>query len=431
MAVLRSLMPYGASYGRWVLLSLPLFFAIGHRFDEAVKLGCNPVFAPPLTGLAIITLVAMSMAVYIARLRTGRATLTRRLQEADELQRVSTRVTSSDTLQSAVGCVLDALRQQYPFTAAVLVPAGAGSGCTAWRVTGGPTAAVLPEPFDRSVEAREIASSADDGLSYAELDAAYPDFRALLPGCRCSAAVPVTLPDNTRTSTLVLGFESEHHLTVGDLHWLNAFARGLALPLERVRIQEELAHLAYTDPMTGLANYRAFRRHLHDEINRAARYGHALSLLILDVDKFKRVNDQYGHPAGDEVLRHAARVVQKHLRSIDLPARYGGEEFAVVCPETEVGAALVLAERLRAALENAVCTLPCGETLRVTMSIGVSVFPNEAITELDFVATADAALYRAKEEGRNRVSCALNIDIDDCRSEDTGAVGAERELACA
>jgi len=420
MAVLRSLLPYGAICGRWVLLSLSLFFAIEQCFDSVAKLKFTPLFSAPIACMAVVTIAAVGMAAYIARLHTGRAALTRMLQEADELQRVSTRITSSDTVQGAVGCVLDALRQQYAFKAAALVPAGSGPALAAWRITGAGSHPNLPE----SVEFRLT----EDPGGHADRDTIESELREMLPGCRCRTTVPVTLPDNTYTSTLVLGFDTEPNLTASDLNWLTTFARGLALPLERVRIQEELARLAYTDPMTGLANYRSFRRHLHEECGRAARYGHAMALLILDVDKFKRVNDQYGHPAGDEVLRHVGRVIQEHVRSIDLPARYGGEEFAVVCPETEIGAALVLAERLRSALENAVCVLPCGETLKLTMSIGVSVYPDSAITETALIEAADTALYQAKEAGRNRVKTCLDSGS---KLDDALNASLDREFACA
>ena len=407
MAVLRSLLPGGARHGRWVLVSLPLLFTVGWMFDGLFKTALIPAFAPLFAGTVMVTLAATCMAVYITRLHSGQATLTRRLQEADELHRVTIRVTESETLQGAVGLVLDALRQQYPFTSAALVPAGDGQARSAWRVARNCAANSLPEAFDQAA----LMDHRISGPARCENvfpDSGVSDFRAFLPGCRASTTVAVTLPNNIHTSTLVLGFDSEPNLSAGDLDWLTTFAKGLALPLERVRIQEELAKLAYSDPMTGLPNYRSFRRNLHDECERAARYGHPVSLLILDVDRFKRVNDEYGHPVGDEVLRHVAKVVQEHVRSIDSPARYGGEEFVVVCPETEVVAALVLAERLREAVENSPCTLPNGETIGVTMSIGVSVFPDEAILEANLIEIADAALYQAKRSGRNRVNCGIN-----------------------
>src|SRR5207244_3840145 len=98
--------------------------------------------------------------------------------------------------------------------------------------------------------------------------------------------------------------------------------------------RQRLLDLAYTDPMTGLYNFRKFRAHLDEEMRRASRYGHPLSLVIIDLDGFKEVNDRFGHPAGDQVLIACAAQIRSAVRQTDLPARYGGEEFVVVCPET-------------------------------------------------------------------------------------------------
>ncbi len=174
----------------------------------------------------------------------------------------------------------------------------------------------------------------------------------------------------------------------------------------------ELARMAYSDPMTGLANYRAFRQIIHDECERSERYGHSLSMLLIDIDWFKRVNDQHGHPAGDEVLRQVAAILQEHVRSIDIVARYGGEEFAVLCPGTDTEAAATLAERLRVAVQGGKCVLPTGEPLTITISVGAAVRTPDAASEMDLIVAADSALYDAKHAGRNRVARAAPTSND-------------------
>ena len=168
---------------------------------------------------------------------------------------------------------------------------------------------------------------------------------------------------------------------------------------------QDLLGLAYSDPITGLYNFRKFRAHLDDELKRAARYGHPLSLILIDLDGFKSVNDQYGHPAGDRVLAAAAGVIKASVRASDLPARYGGEEFVVVCPETSAEEALVVAERIRSTLDQCVTEVTPHATCRITCSAGVATFPNHARDDIGLIETADEALYRAKAQGRNRVAC--------------------------
>lgn len=166
-----------------------------------------------------------------------------------------------------------------------------------------------------------------------------------------------------------------------------------------------LATLTLTDSLTGISNHRALHQKLGEEIARAARYKTPLSLLLLDVDRFKAYNDTFGHPAGDEALQKIAQLLQQHRRQSDIVARHGGEEFAVLLPQTDYAGALVLAEGLRVAVENASWPLRA-----VTISIGVATLTdfNSNATPLetanDLVSRADAALYNSKEQGRNRVS---------------------------
>ncbi len=175
------------------------------------------------------------------------------------------------------------------------------------------------------------------------------------------------------------------------------------LEAERVRLLEEanarLAALATTDPLTGLANRRAFDEALAREAALARRGNRPVSLVLLDVDHFKAFNDAFGHPAGDAVLRRVADAVRAACRGTDLPARFGGEEFAVLLPATDLGGALALSERFR----QAVAAGPW-PVQSVTVSAGVSTFGPGAEDAVRLVEAADRALYRAKRAGRNRVA---------------------------
>ncbi len=166
---------------------------------------------------------------------------------------------------------------------------------------------------------------------------------------------------------------------------------------------EQLRRLSSTDPLTGLYNRRYFMGVLETEFERTDRYGTPLSFVMFDIDHFKRLNDTYGHQAGDDVLREMGRVVREAIRASDVPGRYGGEEFCVLLPHTEVEGAAEFARRLRLTVENH--PFPAqGEVLRVTASFGVAACPSAEVHRAqDLIGLADEALYRAKHEGRNRV----------------------------
>jgi diguanylate cyclase (GGDEF)-like protein len=163
-----------------------------------------------------------------------------------------------------------------------------------------------------------------------------------------------------------------------------------------------LERLSTTDALTGLRNRRYVADVLALEVLRANRYGTALSLLMADLDHFKRVNDTHGHLAGDAVLTATAGIVMKFLRGIDVAGRYGGEEIVVVLPQTDLEGAVALAERVRGAVEENDCDLGDGRRGSVTVSVGVAQLRRGAGVA-DLIAAADAALYAAKAAGRNRV----------------------------
>lgn len=167
--------------------------------------------------------------------------------------------------------------------------------------------------------------------------------------------------------------------------------------------QEELEQLAINDGLTGLYNHREFQRRLQVEIERARRYKHHLSLLMLDIDHFKRFNDTYGHQAGDYILRSLSLQMREGVRAVDWVARYGGEEFVITLPEMTATKALIAAERLRKNIAARVVTVKEDQKVNITVSIGVATFPEDADSKDKLIAAADRALYAAKAAGRNKV----------------------------
>ncbi|MEJ1383542.1 MAG: diguanylate cyclase [Candidatus Sedimenticola sp. (ex Thyasira tokunagai)] len=169
--------------------------------------------------------------------------------------------------------------------------------------------------------------------------------------------------------------------------------------------QQELQRLATHDPLTGLLNRSEMRRQLGIELGRADRYNRSPSIMMVDLDHFKRVNDVHGHQAGDRVLEDVSRLIREQVRDVDIVARYGGEEILVILPETNKESARVLAERLREDIEKQVITLTNGVEIQITASIGVAGYEDDGSTLEALISRADQALYVAKSSGRNRVNC--------------------------
>lgn len=189
---------------------------------------------------------------------------------------------------------------------------------------------------------------------------------------------------------------------------LVALAGPASIAVENVLLHDEATRASTIDQMTGVWNYRYLMNSLNREVERAHRFDRSLSVLMLDLDHFKRVNDNHGHPRGDAVLREFAARVQAEVREVDTVARYGGEEFAVVLPETTAAGAENLAERICAAIRAEPFTTDGTEVpLDVRVSIGCAVYPEHGSTSRDLIHAADRALYSAKEGGRDRWSMAV------------------------
>jgi diguanylate cyclase (GGDEF)-like protein len=172
--------------------------------------------------------------------------------------------------------------------------------------------------------------------------------------------------------------------------------------LDRAHMYKRLQRMSITDGLTGIANRRHFIERFRLEFLRSMRNGYPISVLMIDIDHFKKVNDTYGHLVGDEILSATARTLAQQLREIDFLARFGGEEFVIFLPETGCDGAAKVAERIRGAVERSEYKA-YDEKLHVTVSVGTATYPQDGDDKDVLIERADAALYRAKQQGRNRV----------------------------
>jgi two-component system, cell cycle response regulator len=228
---------------------------------------------------------------------------------------------------------------------------------------------------------------------------------------RSVAAVPFSI-DRWRAGVLLLRTDrDERSLTTEDVDFADIVIRAAVAAIRRAQALEttradnrRLESLATTDPLTRVLNRRALLDRLTAEVDRARRFNSALSLLLLDVDHFKQINDTAGHLAGDNVLRQLATLLEDAVRKVDIVARYGGEEFVTILPETATDGGVVFAERLRERIGAQAFDVGGEHPVHLTVSIGIATFPSARVASTeDLFILADEALYRAKSGGRNQV----------------------------
>jgi diguanylate cyclase (GGDEF)-like protein len=211
---------------------------------------------------------------------------------------------------------------------------------------------------------------------------------------------PLTLELDANTRLLLVppdeGFGKDTRTLA---EWLASQA---AVALDNARLHDIVQRQAITDDLTGLVNRRRFIEALDAEIERARRFGAALTIVLADLDNFKQVNDEFGHHGGDVVLRAFADLIRSHVRDVDVSGRIGGEEFAILLPDTDAAGAARVAERMRSSLNEVAIPLSEGATIHVASSFGVAELARDQSGD-DLLRAADAALYRAKDEGKNRV----------------------------
>ncbi|MEK6699735.1 MAG: diguanylate cyclase [Nitrospirota bacterium] len=222
-------------------------------------------------------------------------------------------------------------------------------------------------------------------------------------GIRSVLAVPIS-SRGTAFGAIAVYSDRKNRFSEQDEELLATIGSQVGVAVENARLYEKTLELAHEDALTGLANRRRLMEVLSKEVTRASRYNTPLSMLMIDLDRFKQFNDAYGHLKGDELLKKFAALLMKKIRSTDTAGRYGGEEFCLALPNTPIKGAVVIAERIRKAVEGLKINVENNSSpVGATISIGVAEFAQRE-TDEDLIRAADAALYRAKQSGRNKVT---------------------------
>ena len=242
---------------------------------------------------------------------------------------------------------------------------------------------------------RNIRSSGQKGYTYIIMLTAIDDKSQVVTGLESGADEYLTKPfDNKELIARVASGE-----------------RILKLEEELTQAHRQMEILAMQDGLTGISNRRAIEEHARAELDHARRKECPLSVILLDIDHFKAINDQYGHLVGDHILRHLAKILTRNLRQYDRIGRWGGEEFIVILPDTKISEAIIVAERMRAETVETKLSLENGKYYEVQISLGVACASGSYPTLAKLVDAADQAMYQAKKAGRNRV-CSIDQPIE-------------------
>lgn len=224
-------------------------------------------------------------------------------------------------------------------------------------------------------------------------------------------AVPLESQSQLLGVLVVYGCNAPEPFREEDLDTIQSLARQAGIGIENVLLHQEAERLSITDGLTGIWNYRYFQMNLAREFERANRWQRPLSLLMIDIDHFKQVNDRYGHQRGDAVLIELAQRIVSHVRlQIDILARYGGEEFILILPETGIDGARIVAQKIRDEIAHTPFGNPDEIPIEVTVSAGCATYPAHGTTPEDLLRAADRAMYAAKSRGRDQVAGADELN---------------------
>jgi two-component system, cell cycle response regulator len=367
-----------------------------HPLEPSDAPGAGTPFEQLIVFSAVLWFVAIATSAFSA---VNERELRRRRYDLEALASMATRLEDTTDAVSVADTILDCVRDTFGFDRTLFFAAPDGGELQLLAYTGEVTRGVRgPPPGAGSALEIAIGSRTTQLVSYPHVDTD-PWLSVLLPGARNVLIVPLSAEGHA-----IGALVAEHGMRRGSrierrvVGMVERFGSHGALVLRNAWLLERVQELAATDALTGVANRYSFQNTLESELERAARAGEDVSLAMLDIDRFKRLNDAHGHQVGDEVLKRVAALLSEHCRRYDTVARYGGEEFALILPATDRVETRAIVDRMRRQIE-AVSGDP-----KVTISAGVATFPTDAATADDLVAAADEALYASKRGGRNRVS---------------------------
>lgn len=254
---------------------------------------------------------------------------------------------------------------------------------------------------DVNVELIRRVAMADEPVCVKDLSNR-DDYQPISSNSRSVLISPLRSYDNA-LGLLIAESPDPGHFQEKDIRSFTMLTRSAALALENADLHRKTEQLTVVDELTGAYNYRFFVRKLEEEKRRAIRYDLPLSLIMVDIDWFKKVNDSYGHEVGNVVIRELARVIQRCIRDVDVLIRYGGEEFVIILPQTQLIESSTIGERIRSQVEEMIVDTGRVGKLKITVSVGVTSYPENGKSHEDLVTVVDQALYRAKGSGKNLV----------------------------
>ena len=397
-----------------VLANLEYYGFLPHRHLLAVE-PSTPLYrngdylACMILILGSVLFLALYLANYLsAKVRRGQATLRAKAVELYAFYNTSKMIASTIEIDKIYDKVMQRFSRAYNTRAYSLMLSDKETGELAVVASSGLTDEAARTRLGRGkgVPGEVLASST---MRSRQTRSPSPPSAHFYSGGHLSAEPYVSLPLIVRGEGMgVLNVHKQEGERFGEMEiqLLATIAGNLALALSNTKMYQKIERLAITDGLTGLFNHRHFHIQLEMEMARSTRYGKKLSLVLFDIDHFKRFNDTYGHLAGDRILRDMGSIIGRISRQYDVAARYGGEEFALILPETDLDGGAQIAERIRAEVEmHELRDQESGQVYRVTISAGVACLQErEQKTKEDLIQEADSMLYSAKRQGRNRVT---------------------------
>ena len=373
--------------------------AIGHKLKE------TPLSDKELSFFKTLSRnisVAINNYLLLSELRETNTRLDEKIQEVSILYQASQMISSELQLQALLDMAMNAIAEITSIERGSTWIKGEDASFNLMSHLGDSSMLSHKLPFVDSNVIQKIQETKEP----IEYEAGYNESLVLSPRDetifgKSFVVVPILSQGEFLGMVHLTASQSLERFTERDIRLIKVFAVQLGAAVKNAQLYEQ----AITDGMTKLYLHRYFKQRLNDEIKRAKRFNRKVAMIMVDIDHFKHLNDNYGHQTGDEVLKRVASILRRAVRIHDLPARYGGEEFALVLPETDMIGAVAVAERIRSSIENEVIEFG-GAVIRKTASFGVSVFPDCADDMDSLIKAADVALYWSKEHGRNQVTAA-------------------------